>query len=41
MADAPDERHLDGFDPYDALDAEAARIEALLRAMAADDLDDM
>lgn len=41
MADAPDERHLDGFDPYDALDAEAARIDTLLRAMAAGDLDDV
>lgn len=41
MADRPDERHLEGFDPYDALDAEAARVEALLRAMAADDLDDV
>lgn len=41
MADAPDERHLEGFDPYDALDAEAARVEALLRAMAEDERDDV
>lgn len=26
----PDERHLTGFDPYDELDAEAARLEAYL-----------
>ena len=26
----PDPSHLDGFDPYDALDAEAARLEAHL-----------
>lgn len=33
----PDEGHLEGYDPYDILDAEAARIEAWLAAMADDD----
>jgi uncharacterized protein (TIGR03083 family) len=39
MADpaGPDERHLEGFDPYDILDAEAARLAAWLGAMADDD----
>lgn len=39
MSDAsgPDERHLDGFDPYDALDAEASGLEAWLDGLADDD----
>lgn len=39
MADSagPDERHLDGYDPYDLLDAEAARIESWLGGFADDD----
>jgi len=39
MADSagPDERHLDGLDPYDILDREAARIEAWLGGVAVDD----
>lgn len=33
----PDERHLDGHDPYDLLDAEAARLESWLGGFADDD----
>lgn len=29
----PDDRHLDGYDPYDLLDAEASRLEAHLAAL--------
>ena len=33
----PDASDLDGLDPYDALDAEAARIDAFLSALSDDD----
>lgn len=33
----PDERHLDGVDPYDALDAEAAALESWIGSLADDD----